>query len=104
MSNWEVKTEIQRKLLGSPPKSTFYRWKTSLNGRLTLKQMTRVSYILTIHNSLITLLPDINNAHAWVQKPNSYALFKGKSALGYMSIGYMTRLKRVSDYVRGECI
>ncbi|MGE5623196.1 MAG: MbcA/ParS/Xre antitoxin family protein [Bacillota bacterium] len=97
---WKLDTEEQLLLLGSPPRSTFYKWKkqpeTAHLGRDTLE---RISYILGIYKALQILLPDEKAADGWIRKPNAAAPFGGRSALERMLSGNVADLFVVRQYL-----
>jgi len=69
---WDLSTDEQIVLLGSPGRSTFFKWKaepeTARLGRDTLE---RLSLLLGIYKSLQILLPQPAAADAWIKRPNS---------------------------------
>lgn len=97
---WRLGIEEQLTLLGSPPRSTYYKWKkapeTAQLGRDTLE---RISYILGIYKALQILLPDQTAADDWIKKPNSAPLFGGRSALQRMLSGNVADLYVVRQYL-----
>lgn len=97
---WKLDTEEQLVLLGSPPRSTFYKWKKQPEaahlGRDTLE---RISYILGIYKALQILLPAEAAADSWIRKPNAATPFGGKSALERMLSGNVSDLFVVRQYL-----
>ncbi|WP_246860610.1 MbcA/ParS/Xre antitoxin family protein [Noviherbaspirillum sp. UKPF54] len=97
---WGLDTEEQLVLLGSPPRSTFYKWKKQPDaahlGRDTLE---RISYLLGIYKALQILLPDEKAADSWIRKPNTATPFGGKSALDRMLSGNVADLFVVRQYL-----
>lgn len=97
---WHLDIEAQLTLLGSPPRSTYYKWKKAPEsahlGRDTLE---RISYLLGIYKALQILLPDEKAADAWIKKPNAAPLFGGKSALQRMLSGNVADLYVVRQYL-----
>ena len=84
---WKLTAAEARRILGDPPRSTFFLWKRTAKGgfRDTLE---RVSYVLGIYKALQILLPQPAAADAWIRKPNAAApLFGGASALERMLSG-----------------
>ena len=55
---WKLRVAEQRKLLGDPPESTFYKWKRQREGALARDTIERISYLLGIWKSLQILFPD----------------------------------------------
>lgn len=97
---WKLDIEEQLILLGSPPRSTFYKWKKQPEaahlGRDTLE---RISYILGIYKALQILLPAEPAADSWIRKPNAATPFGGKSALERMLSGNVSDLFVVRQYL-----
>ncbi len=98
--DWELNTDEQMVLLGSPGRSTFFKWKAA-PGTADLKRDTleRLSYLLGIYKALQILLPATAAADAWVKKPNSAPLFGGRSALDRMLGGNVADLVAVRQYL-----
>jgi hypothetical protein len=101
--DWGLNTDAQMVLLGSPGRSTFFKWKAAPE-RADLKRDTleRLSYLLGIYKALQILLPDTAAADAWVSKPNQAALFGGKSALERMLAGNVADLLAVRQYLDAQ--
>lgn len=99
---WDLSTEQERVLLGSPGRSTFFRWKRDLNGSLPQDVLERVSYLLGIYKALQMLFPEPAQADAWVKKPNQASLFGGRSALDRMLGGQVADLYVVRQYLDAQ--
>ena len=101
--HWGLSVDEQRRLLGEPPRSTFFAWrKRPDKASLPRDTLERLSNLLGIYKSLQILLPDPAAADAWVRKPN--AAFGGDSALAQMLAGNVSdlnRVRRVLDAARG---
>ena len=97
---WKLDTDEQLILLGSPPRSTFFKWKKAPESASIGKDtLERISYLLGIYKALQILLPDTNAADAWVRKPNGAHIFAGKSALDRMLSGNVADLYVVRQYL-----
>jgi hypothetical protein len=96
---WKLRIAEQRKLLGDPPESTFYKWKRQQDGTLGRDTLERISYLLGIWQSLQILFPDAAQADAWLHKPNQTPLFGGHSALERMLSGNVADLYVVRQYL-----
>ena len=97
---WGLNTDEQMTLLGSPGRSTFFKWKSAPeNADLKRDTLERLSYLLGIYKALQILLPDSSAADAWVKKPNIAPLFGGKSALERMLGGNISDLLAVRQYL-----
>jgi Antitoxin Xre/MbcA/ParS C-terminal toxin-binding domain len=90
------------KLLGSPPRSSFYRWKQGKEAALSQDTLERVSYILGIYSALQVLLPRPDAADSWIRKPNTAPLFGGGSALDRMMSGQVGDLFLVRQYLDAQ--
>lgn len=97
---WGLNTDEQMTLLGSPGRSTFFKWKSAPeNADLKRDTLERLSYLLGIYKALQILLPDSSAADAWVKKPNAAPMFAGKSALERMLGGNISDLLAVRQYL-----
>jgi Protein of unknown function (DUF2384) len=99
---WEIGADDERILLGSPPRSTFFKWKSERAAKLTADTLERISYIMGIYKALHILLPTPEAADAWIKKSNDAALFGGKSALDRLRGGRVVDLADVRRYLDAE--
>src|ERR1051325_2120477 len=99
---WELRISDQRRLLGDPPESTFYKWKRQQEGSLGRDVLERISNLLGISKDLQILFPDTKQADAWVRKPNAAPLFGGGSALDRMLSGNVADLYVVRQYLDAQ--
>jgi len=99
---WGLRISDQRRLLGDPPESTFYKWKRQQEGSLGRDVLERISYLLGIYKDLQILFPDASQADAWVRKPNHAPLFGGRSALERMLSGNVADLYVVRQYLDAQ--
>ncbi|HQW58332.1 MAG TPA: MbcA/ParS/Xre antitoxin family protein [Gammaproteobacteria bacterium] len=100
--NWGLNAEEEQILLGSPPRSTFFKWKKEKQGHLSCDTLDRISYLLGIYKALQILLPNEHAANEWIKKPNSAPLFNGRSALDKMLAGKVIDLADVRRYLDAE--
>lgn len=99
---WQLSAKDERILLGSPPESTFYKWKAERAARsLSHDTLERISYILGIYKALHILLPP-SAANEWVHKPNTASIFGGKSALSRLTAGNVADLIDVRRYLDAQ--
>jgi hypothetical protein len=101
-SAWNLNTAQQRKLLGNPPSSTFFKWKRQLDGSLPRDVFERISYVLGIYKALQILIPDEARADAWISSPNTAPMFEGRSALDRMLGGNVGDLYAVRQYLDAQ--
>lgn len=99
---WHLRMADQRKLLGEPAESTFYKWKRQQEGALSRDVLERISYLLGIWKSLQILFPDPAQADAWLHQPNQAPLFGGQSALQRMLSGNVADLYVVRQYLDAQ--
>lgn len=99
---WGLRVADQRRLLGEPPESTFYKWKREREASLGRDVLERISYVLGIYKSLSILFPDAERADAWVHRPNSAPAFGGRSALERMLSGNVADLYVVREYLDAQ--
>jgi len=98
--HWKLAVDEQLVLLGSPGRSTLFKWKSAPEavtlGRDTLE---RISYLLGIYKALQILLPDPAAADGWVRRQNAAPMFGGRSALERMLAGNVGDLLTVRQYL-----
>lgn len=99
---WRLTAEEERILLGSPARSTFFKWKAERVARLSVDTLERISYVMGIYKALRILLPTQEQANAWIKKPNSAAGFGGRSALERMLGGRVMDLADVRRYLDAQ--
>lgn len=99
---WNLSAAQQRKLLGSPPNSTFFKWKRELSGSLPRDVLERISYVLGIYKALQILIPDEARSDAWISSPNTAPMFGGHSALERMLGGNVGDLYAVRQYLDAQ--
>ena len=99
---WGLANQEQMTLLGSPPRSTFYRWKQGENVVLSRDTLERISYIFGIYSALQVLLPKPEAADAWIRTPNAAPIFGGRSALDRMLSGQVGDLYLVRQYLDAQ--
>ena len=102
LAAWGLSNKEQIKLLGNPPKSTFYRWKQGESAALSQDTLERLSYIFGIYSALQLLLPRPDAADAWIKKPNAAPLLGGQSALARMLSGQVADLYIVRQYLDAQ--
>ncbi|HEU4653468.1 MAG TPA: MbcA/ParS/Xre antitoxin family protein [Steroidobacteraceae bacterium] len=101
-AGWGLTAEEERQLLGSPPRSTFFKWKSEKSAKLAADTLERISYVMGIYKALRILLPTEAAANSWVKKPNTAAPFAGRSALARMLGGRVIDLADVRRYLDAE--
>ena len=99
---WGLTAEHQIRLLGSPARSTYFRWKKHGAEQLSRDTLERISYVLGIYKALQVLLPDAAAADGWVRRPNRAALFGGGTALDRMLTGNVADLYLVRQYLDAQ--
>jgi len=98
-ARWGLGNEQERTLLGSPGRSTFYRWKRDLGGQLPHDVLERISYVLGIYKALHLIFGDDRQADGWITRENAAPLFGGRSALDRMLGGQVADLFVVRQYL-----
>ena len=98
VEEWGLDTEQQRTLLGSPGRSTFFKWKKHKRGQLSRDTLDRLSYLLGIYKALHILFPDAT-AREWLRRPNDAPLFGGRAPLDYLLEGSLVALADVRRYL-----
>jgi len=101
-SAWGLTADDERTLLGSPPRSTFFKWKGERSSKLPQDTLERISYVLGIYKALHILLPTAAAADAWIKKPNTAPITHGTTALERMRGGRVIDLADVRRYLDAE--
>jgi len=96
---WDLSTEQQIILLGSPGRSTFFKWKKE-GGSLPRDTGERLSHLLAIWKALRILFTDDRRGEEWMHRPNDF--FDGKSALEVMLRGGMADILAVRQYLDAQ--
>lgn len=96
---WKLSTEEQLKLLGSPGRSTFFKWKKE-GGALPEDIDERISHVLGIYKCLQILMPVTDRADDWIRRPNEY--FDDQSALEVMLGGKVVHVYTVRQYLDAQ--
>lgn len=99
---WGLTVDEQLTLLGSPARSTYFKWKKEGVESLPKDVLERISYILGIYKDLQLLIPDEAAADGWVRRPNDALPFGGRSALERMLSGNVADLYEVRRYLDAE--
>lgn len=99
---WNLNYEQEQILLGSPARSTFFKWKRERNGHLSKDILERISYIIGIYKALHILLPNEKAADQWIKKTNTAPLFNERSALDKMLAGRIVDLADIRCYLDTE--
>ena len=99
---WGLTVDEQLRLLGQPPRSTFFAWRKHPDrASLPRDTLERLSNLIGIWKCLQILLPDPAAADAWLRKPNAAWGFGGRSALERMLAGNVSDLSDVRRYLDG---
>jgi hypothetical protein len=99
---WQLSADDERILLGAPPRSTFFKWKSERQAKLSADTLERISYVMGIYKALHILLPTGESADAWIKKPNSATITNGTSALERMRGGRVMDLADVRRYLDAQ--
>lgn len=97
--HWKLSTEEQLKLLGSPGRSTFFKWKKE-GGLIPRDTLERISHLLAIWKALQILFTETTSADAWIKRGNAY--FQDKSALDVMLEGQFANILAVRQYIDAQ--
>lgn len=96
---WGLSVDNQLILLGSPARSTYFKWKKD-GGQLPTDTEERISHLLGIFKALQILFPDPARADAWLSRPNQF--FDGRSALDVMLGGTLQDILLVRGYLDAQ--
>jgi hypothetical protein len=98
--DWDLSVDEQIVLLGSPGRSTFFKWKSApQSARLGRDTLERLSLLLGIYKALQILLPQPASADTWIKRPNNAPPFGGRRALDRMLAGNVSDLVAVRQYL-----
>jgi uncharacterized protein (DUF2384 family) len=97
---WDLTTEPQIRLLGSPGRTTFFKWKKEPQAALSRDTLDRISHLVSVLKALEILLPGHGRADGWLRSPNDY--FDGRSALDVMLEGGLADIIRVRAYLDAQ--
>lgn len=93
---WGLSTDEQIILLGSPARSTFFKWKKE-GGALPRDTLERISHVFNIFKNLEILFPDPRIADDWVCKPNR--AWGQRAAIEHILDGSLSDLYEVRRYL-----
>ena len=97
---WGLTTDEQMRLLGSPPRSTFFKWKKD-GGSLPRDTVERISHLLAIWKALEILFAEKERSLGWIRRPNAY--FGDASALEVMvESGNFSDILSVRSYLDAQ--
>ena len=96
---WRLSTDDQIRLLGSPGRSTFFKWKKE-GGSLPPDTVERISHLLNVWKSLRILFTVDERAEQWVRRPNDF--FDGEAAIDVMLQGGVSDIYRVRQYLDAQ--
>lgn len=100
---WNLRDEDARGLLGGISNGSFYQLKGGAKKRLDQDTLTRISLLIGIFSAL-NILYSQKLADAWIQLPNTSAMFAGETPLTYMLRGgvpAMMHVRQLLDARRG---
>ena len=96
---WRLSTDEQIALLGSPARSTFFKWKKE-GGSLPPDTVERISHMLSIWKALRILFTVDERGEQWVRRTNEF--FDGDTALDVMLHGGVADIYRVRQYLDAQ--
>src|SRR3546814_18665193 len=92
---WGLSAAERRRVLGSPARTTYYRWRARARAKndLTLPAavLLRISAVLALYKALAVLF-GAAAAVAWLREPHDAAVFGGLPPLAPLPSGSLTRL------------
>lgn len=96
---WKLSNDEQIKILGSPGRSTFFKWKKD-GGSLPPDTVERISHVLGIWKALRILFTVEQRGCEWMHRKNTF--FDGASALEVILGGTFGDLYRVRSYLDAQ--
>ena len=103
VSQWGIRDEEARSLLGGISNGSFYQLKRTPTKVLDQDTLTRVSLLVGIFKAL-NILFSTKLADAWIRLSNNNSMFAGETPLAYMRKGgvpAMMRVRQLLDSRRG---
>ncbi len=94
MTRWRVRDEDARALLGGVSNGPFYEMKKNTERVLDPDRLLRISFVIGIFKAL-NLLYSSTLADAWMNRPNSNAIFAGQAPLAYLIAGGLPAMQVV---------
>ena len=102
---WGLNQAQRRRMLGDPPRSTYYKWMAKAQNEddisLSLDVLLRISATLGIYEVLGILFPSWEERVTWLTGPHRAQLFGGQSPLALMTSGTQDGLLLVRRYLDG---
>jgi Protein of unknown function (DUF2384) len=95
---WSVRDEAARQLLGGVSNGVYYQLKRGEKKALDQDKLTRISLLVGIFKAL-NILYSRKLADAWINLPNSNAMFEGQAPLSYLIRGGIPAFMRVRQLV-----
>lgn len=95
--SWKMTAKQELTVLGSPARSTFYKWRSGTITTISQDTLERISYVMGIYQALRKIFPTLEQANAWPNKPNQ--AFNNLSGLDYMLLGGVQHLCDVRRYL-----
>jgi hypothetical protein len=99
---WGLSSAEEQALLGVGRTTYFAFRKGQFKTGLDAATLERVSYVFNIHEALNVIFSNVEQANAWIKKPNTAAMFGGRSALERMLSGRTGDLYAVNQYLQGQ--
>ena len=96
---WGLSADQQITLLGSPGRSTFFKWKKE-GGTLPKDTRERISHLLAMWKALRILFTQDERGEEWLTRPNSY--FDDRTALDVMLQGGVADIILVRQYLDAQ--
>ena len=97
MKRWGVEDDVARRLLGSPPQRTYFRWKQAKSVRLPTDTLRRIGHLAGVYKALQVLYSDPVQADTWMKREND--AFEGQTPLQRMAAGDVTDFAAVRAYL-----
>lgn len=103
---WRLSAAERRRVLGSPARSTYYRWRRNARAKqdliLPAEVLLRISAVLALYKALAVLF-DEAEAIAWLREPHDAPVFGGEPPLALMTGGPLQDLLIVHRYAAALC-
>jgi len=96
---WSLTELEQSAILALPARTEELELKSHRFIDARTETLERISYVLGIYQALHTIFSNQQQANGWIRRPNSAALFKGRTALSLMCSGTVGDLAAVRRHL-----
>ncbi|MGE7471969.1 antitoxin Xre/MbcA/ParS toxin-binding domain-containing protein [Bosea sp. NPDC003192] len=100
LSNWQVRDEEGRRILGDVDEATYADWRAGRGHAVPTGTMARCAILIGIHKGLRLMFRDPARGYAWMSHANK--TFGGATPIATIASGNLQALRRLRDYVAAQ--